>query len=65
MFMHFRGIQKMSTLEIEKTLDGTKPLAAMNANYEAPSVTAHHVAQSVQGNGSQDPDAALAPPGFL
>lgn len=55
----------MNNIETSVTSETSDFLAEKAVKYEAPSVTAHHMAQAVQGNGSQDPDAGAAFPGFL
>jgi hypothetical protein len=55
----------MKRLVIDTPQEAPEALIAASTGYEPPSVTAHHVAQTVQGNGSQDPDTGAAFPGFL
>lgn len=54
----------MKTFEIDPQEAG-KTSTETTLGYEPPAVTVHHVAQTVQGSGSLDPDAGSSFPGFL
>ena len=54
----------MKTSQVDPKEAG-KASTETTLGYEPPAVTVHHVAQTVQGNGSLDPDAGSSFPGFL